>query len=96
MSGGPYNHAADWWSLGIMLFSLATGKVKTLKLTISLALCVEKCLKVQIIFALNPLVSLFVVSTNGRSRPLSNAGKGQRFFLCAARDLQLCSDPTPH
>nr|XP_004558246.1 uncharacterized serine/threonine-protein kinase SgK494 isoform X2 [Maylandia zebra] len=26
LSGGPYNHAADWWSLGIMLFSLATGK----------------------------------------------------------------------
>uniref|UniRef100_A0A3B5L0E5 Protein kinase domain-containing protein n=1 Tax=Xiphophorus couchianus TaxID=32473 RepID=A0A3B5L0E5_9TELE len=27
LSGGPYNHAADWWSLGILLFSLATGKV---------------------------------------------------------------------
>uniref|UniRef100_A0A3B3VBV6 Ribosomal protein S6 kinase related b n=1 Tax=Poecilia latipinna TaxID=48699 RepID=A0A3B3VBV6_9TELE len=26
LSGGPYNHAADWWSLGILLFSLATGK----------------------------------------------------------------------
>ncbi|XP_077021454.1 ribosomal protein S6 kinase-related protein isoform X2 [Tamandua tetradactyla] len=26
LSGGPYNHAADWWSLGIVLFSLATGK----------------------------------------------------------------------
>ncbi|KAM4627592.1 ribosomal protein S6 kinase-related protein-like [Polymixia lowei] len=26
LSGGPYNHAADWWSLGIMLFSLVTGK----------------------------------------------------------------------
>ncbi|XP_030600793.1 ribosomal protein S6 kinase-related protein-like [Archocentrus centrarchus] len=26
LSGGPYNHAADWWSLGIMLFSLATGE----------------------------------------------------------------------
>ncbi|XP_070685461.1 ribosomal protein S6 kinase-related protein-like [Pempheris klunzingeri] len=26
LSGGPYNHAADWWSLGIMLFSLATGQ----------------------------------------------------------------------
>ncbi|XP_061905225.1 ribosomal protein S6 kinase-related protein isoform X1 [Entelurus aequoreus] len=26
LSGGPYNHAADWWSLGILLFSLAVGK----------------------------------------------------------------------
>uniref|UniRef100_A0A3B3IG37 Ribosomal protein S6 kinase related b n=1 Tax=Oryzias latipes TaxID=8090 RepID=A0A3B3IG37_ORYLA len=26
LSGGPYNHAADWWSLGILLFSLTTGK----------------------------------------------------------------------
>lgn len=24
--GEPYNHAADWWSLGILLFALATGK----------------------------------------------------------------------
>lgn len=28
LSGGPYNHAADWWSLGVLLFSLATGKVR--------------------------------------------------------------------
>ncbi|MEQ2206433.1 hypothetical protein XENOCAPTIV_029284, partial [Xenoophorus captivus] len=27
LSGGPYNHAADWWSLGILLFTLATGKL---------------------------------------------------------------------
>lgn len=27
LSGGPYSHAADWWSLGIMLFSLVTGEV---------------------------------------------------------------------
>ncbi|KAF3706536.1 putative serine/threonine-protein kinase SgK494 [Channa argus] len=26
LSGGPYNHAADWWSLGILLFSLVNGK----------------------------------------------------------------------
>nr|XP_019941156.1 PREDICTED: uncharacterized serine/threonine-protein kinase SgK494 [Paralichthys olivaceus] len=26
LSGGPYNHAADWWSLGILFFSLVTGK----------------------------------------------------------------------
>uniref|UniRef100_A0A3Q2CGK6 Ribosomal protein S6 kinase related b n=1 Tax=Cyprinodon variegatus TaxID=28743 RepID=A0A3Q2CGK6_CYPVA len=26
LSGGPYNHAADWWSLGILIFSLAIGK----------------------------------------------------------------------
>ncbi|KAK2912322.1 ribosomal protein S6 kinase-related protein [Channa argus] len=26
LSGGPYNHAADWWPLGIMLFSLVTGE----------------------------------------------------------------------
>ncbi|XP_045155819.1 ribosomal protein S6 kinase-related protein isoform X2 [Echinops telfairi] len=26
LRGGPYNHAADWWSLGVLLFSLATGK----------------------------------------------------------------------
>uniref|UniRef100_A0A3B4UA72 Ribosomal protein S6 kinase related n=1 Tax=Seriola dumerili TaxID=41447 RepID=A0A3B4UA72_SERDU len=26
LSGGPYNHASDWWSLGIMLFSLVTGE----------------------------------------------------------------------
>lgn len=27
LGGGPYNHAADWWSLGILLYALATGKV---------------------------------------------------------------------
>ncbi|KAM6987591.1 ribosomal protein S6 kinase-related protein-like [Tautogolabrus adspersus] len=26
LSGGPYNHSADWWSLGILLFSLVTGE----------------------------------------------------------------------
>ncbi|XP_072249197.1 ribosomal protein S6 kinase-related protein-like [Leuresthes tenuis] len=26
LSGGPYNHAADWWSLGITLFSLVAGE----------------------------------------------------------------------
>ncbi|KAG8450806.1 hypothetical protein GDO86_003177 [Hymenochirus boettgeri] len=26
LSGGPYNHSADWWSLGILLYALATGK----------------------------------------------------------------------
>ncbi|XP_035290150.1 ribosomal protein S6 kinase-related protein [Anguilla anguilla] len=26
LGGGPYSHAADWWSLGILLFSLATGE----------------------------------------------------------------------
>ncbi|XP_029571136.1 ribosomal protein S6 kinase-related protein-like [Salmo trutta] len=26
LSGGPYSHAADWWSLGVLLFSLVTGK----------------------------------------------------------------------
>ncbi|XP_035293950.1 ribosomal protein S6 kinase-related protein isoform X1 [Cricetulus griseus] len=26
LSGGPYNHTADWWSLGVLLFSLTTGK----------------------------------------------------------------------
>ncbi|CAJ1065190.1 ribosomal protein S6 kinase-related protein [Xyrichtys novacula] len=26
LSGGPYNHAADWWSLGVLLFSLMTGE----------------------------------------------------------------------
>ncbi|XP_057207383.1 RAC serine/threonine-protein kinase isoform X2 [Triplophysa rosa] len=25
LSGGPYGHAADWWSLGILIYSLATG-----------------------------------------------------------------------
>ncbi|KAK3523995.1 hypothetical protein QTP70_017508, partial [Hemibagrus guttatus] len=29
LSGGPYSHAADWWSLGILLFALATGKVES-------------------------------------------------------------------
>nr|XP_008122074.1 PREDICTED: putative serine/threonine-protein kinase F31E3.2 [Anolis carolinensis] len=26
LSGGPYAHPADWWSMGILLFALATGK----------------------------------------------------------------------
>uniref|UniRef100_A0A8C6VG24 Ribosomal protein S6 kinase related n=1 Tax=Naja naja TaxID=35670 RepID=A0A8C6VG24_NAJNA len=26
LSGGPYNHAADWWSLGVLLFAMATGQ----------------------------------------------------------------------
>ncbi|XP_071431106.1 ribosomal protein S6 kinase-related protein isoform X3 [Pithys albifrons albifrons] len=26
LSGGPYSHAADWWSLGVLLFALASGE----------------------------------------------------------------------
>ncbi|KAL0973208.1 hypothetical protein UPYG_G00200350 [Umbra pygmaea] len=26
LSGNPYSYAADWWSLGVLLFSLVTGK----------------------------------------------------------------------
>ncbi|XP_063809299.1 ribosomal protein S6 kinase-related protein [Pseudophryne corroboree] len=26
LSGGPYSHSADWWSLGVLLFALAAGK----------------------------------------------------------------------
>ncbi|XP_053222345.1 ribosomal protein S6 kinase-related protein [Podarcis raffonei] len=26
LSGGPYAHAADWWSMGVLLYGLATGK----------------------------------------------------------------------
>ncbi|KAJ7309073.1 hypothetical protein JRQ81_008369 [Phrynocephalus forsythii] len=26
LSGGPYAHAADWWSMGVLLFALSTGK----------------------------------------------------------------------
>ncbi|XP_074869955.1 ribosomal protein S6 kinase-related protein isoform X1 [Carettochelys insculpta] len=26
LSGGPYSHAADWWSLGVLLFTLAAGQ----------------------------------------------------------------------
>uniref|UniRef100_A0A4W5MD22 Protein kinase domain-containing protein n=1 Tax=Hucho hucho TaxID=62062 RepID=A0A4W5MD22_9TELE len=29
LSGGPYSHAADWWSLGVLLFSMVTGKVRS-------------------------------------------------------------------
>lgn len=29
LSGGPYSHAADWWSLGVLLFALASGEVST-------------------------------------------------------------------
>ncbi|KAJ7405897.1 hypothetical protein BTVI_67494 [Pitangus sulphuratus] len=27
LSGGPYSHAADWWSLGVLLFALASGEL---------------------------------------------------------------------
>ncbi|XP_074869956.1 ribosomal protein S6 kinase-related protein isoform X2 [Carettochelys insculpta] len=27
LSGGPYSHAADWWSLGVLLFTLAAGQL---------------------------------------------------------------------
>uniref|UniRef100_A0A3B1JWN4 Ribosomal protein S6 kinase related a n=2 Tax=Astyanax mexicanus TaxID=7994 RepID=A0A3B1JWN4_ASTMX len=26
LSGGPYGHAADWWSLGILIYALAAGE----------------------------------------------------------------------
>ncbi|XP_017345693.1 ribosomal protein S6 kinase-related protein isoform X2 [Ictalurus punctatus] len=26
LTGGPYSHAADWWSLGILLYTLAAGE----------------------------------------------------------------------
>lgn len=41
LSGGPYNHAADWWSLGIMLFSLAEGEVMTRRLNMFELVCVS-------------------------------------------------------
>ena len=25
----PYDHAADWWSLGILMYTMLLGKVKT-------------------------------------------------------------------
>uniref|UniRef100_A0A672K1U5 Ribosomal protein S6 kinase related a n=1 Tax=Sinocyclocheilus grahami TaxID=75366 RepID=A0A672K1U5_SINGR len=28
LSGGPYSHAADWWSLGVLLYALTTGGVR--------------------------------------------------------------------
>uniref|UniRef100_A0A3B3SR10 Ribosomal protein S6 kinase related n=1 Tax=Paramormyrops kingsleyae TaxID=1676925 RepID=A0A3B3SR10_9TELE len=28
LSGGPYSHAADWWSLGILLFAMVTGNLQ--------------------------------------------------------------------
>lgn len=31
LSGGPYSHAADWWSLGVLLFALASGEVRITK-----------------------------------------------------------------
>ncbi|XP_053543341.1 ribosomal protein S6 kinase-related protein isoform X3 [Ictalurus punctatus] len=27
LTGGPYSHAADWWSLGILLYTLAAGEL---------------------------------------------------------------------
>uniref|UniRef100_A0A8C5PG25 Ribosomal protein S6 kinase related n=1 Tax=Leptobrachium leishanense TaxID=445787 RepID=A0A8C5PG25_9ANUR len=27
LSGGPYSHSADWWSLGVLLFALSTGEL---------------------------------------------------------------------
>ncbi|XP_009984867.1 PREDICTED: uncharacterized serine/threonine-protein kinase SgK494, partial [Tauraco erythrolophus] len=27
LSGGPYSHTADWWSLGVLLFALASGEL---------------------------------------------------------------------
>ncbi|XP_072314595.1 ribosomal protein S6 kinase-related protein-like [Eucyclogobius newberryi] len=27
LGGGPYNHVADWWSLGVMFYCLATGEL---------------------------------------------------------------------
>ncbi|XP_038670648.1 ribosomal protein S6 kinase-related protein-like isoform X3 [Scyliorhinus canicula] len=27
LRGSPYNHTADWWSLGVLLFALVTGKL---------------------------------------------------------------------
>lgn len=33
LSGGPYSHAADWWSLGVLLFALASGEVSSVGCT---------------------------------------------------------------
>lgn len=54
LSGGPYNHAADWWSLGITLFSLATGEVTALLAYILLALW-RDCVPTPFFFAQFPL-----------------------------------------
>jgi len=32
LSGGPYSHVADWWSLGVLLFALASGEVRITRL----------------------------------------------------------------
>lgn len=85
LSGGPYSHAADWWSLGILLFALVTGKVRSHKLHIySLKMGFFK-----IVSSLHLLVS-----STCRAGSHHHAEQGQKLSLCHPQVLQLRSDLT--
>lgn len=92
LSGGPYNHAADWWSLGITLLSLVTGKVTTRRPELYQVVtwfCVGH-------WSLCICLFFFSVSNSCRVGPQLHVGQGQRFSLWPAQDPQLCSHPPAH
>lgn len=85
LSGGPYSHAADWWSLGILLFALVTGKVRSHKLYIYL-------FQMGIFFIVSSLH--LSVSSTRRARSHHHVEQGQKLSLCRPQVLQLRSDLT--
>lgn len=85
LSGGPYSHAADWWSLGILMFALVTGKVMSHKLYIY-------SFQLGVFFlSLHHLVS---VSSTCRTWSHRHVKQGQKLSLRHPRVLQLYSDFT--
>lgn len=91
LSGGPYNHAADWWSLGIMLFSLVTGEVKANEyVNVSITGRTDLCTHTSEHFWIH------LVSSTCRAGPQRHVEEGQRVSLHPAHCIQLCTDRTAH
>lgn len=86
LSGGPYSHAADWWSLGILLFALVTGKVRSHK---TLHLFIQNGLFFLVVSSLH-----LSVSSTRRARSHHHVEQGQKLSLRRPHVLQLRSDLT--
>ncbi|XP_029626277.1 ribosomal protein S6 kinase-related protein [Salmo trutta] len=94
LSGGPYSHAADWWSLGILLFSLVTGKFPVLPEPDHYSMLRRvRCFPYDIPLSFSPPLALLITEllckTPTRRLRTLDRFKRQTFFHGATFDLAL-------
>ncbi|CAL8304678.1 unnamed protein product [Gadus morhua 'NCC'] len=94
LSGGPYNHAADWWSLGILLFSLVTGRFPVApEVDHCLMLRKVRCFPYEMPLDLTPplviLITELLCKTPARRLRTLERFRRQTFFHGTTSDLVL-------